>query len=70
MLSTKPLDIRPDHAEIVYKILKDNLEEGNYVFAFGSRANWTAKQSSDLDLAMDGFGMKLDKKIKSNIISL
>ena len=67
MLSTKPLDIRPDHAEIVYKILKDNLEEGNYVFAFGSRANWTAKQSSDLDLAMDGFGMKLDKKIKSNL---
>ncbi|MBU6197461.1 MAG: restriction endonuclease subunit S [Cyanobacteria bacterium REEB446] len=67
MLATKPLDIRPDHAEIVHKILKDNLEEGTYVFAFGSRANWTAKQSSDLDLAMDGFGMKLDKKIKSNL---
>ncbi|MFM7458606.1 MAG: restriction endonuclease subunit S [bacterium] len=67
MLATKPLDIRPDHAEIIHKILKDNLEEGAYIFAFGSRANWTAKQSSDLDLAIDGFGVKLDKKIKSNL---
>ena len=67
MLATKPLDIRPDHAEIIHKILKDNLEEGTYVFAFGSRANWTAKQSSDLDLAIDGFGEKLDRKIKSNL---
>lgn len=67
MLATKPLDIRPDHAEIIHEILKDNLEEGTYVFAFGSRANWTAKQSSDLDLAIDGFGVKLDKKIKSNL---
>jgi type I restriction enzyme S subunit len=67
MLTTKPLDIRADHAEIIHKILKDNLEEGTYVFAFGSRANWTAKQSSDLDLAIDGFRVKLDKKIKSNL---
>lgn len=67
MLATKPLDIRPDHAKIIHKILKDNLEEGTYVFAFGSRANWTAKQSSDLDLAIDTFGVKLDKKIKSDL---
>jgi type I restriction enzyme S subunit len=67
MLSTKPLDIRADHAEIIHKILKDNLEEVTYVFAFGSRTNWTAKQSSDLDLAIDSFGVKLDKKIKSNL---
>jgi type I restriction enzyme S subunit len=67
MLTTKPLDIRADHAEIIHKILKDNLEEGTYVFAFGSRANWTAKQSSDLDLGVDSFGVKLDKKIKSNL---
>lgn len=67
MLATKPLDIRPDHAEIIHRILKDNLEEVTYVFAFGSRANWTAKQSSDLDLAIDTFGVKLDKKIKSNL---
>ena len=44
MLTTKPIDLRPDLAEIIHKILKDNLEEGTYVFAFGSRANWTAKQ--------------------------
>jgi hypothetical protein len=28
MLITKPLDIRADPAEIIHKILKDNLEEG------------------------------------------
>jgi len=67
MLITKPLNIRADHAEIIHRILKDNLEEGTYVFAFGSRANWTAKQSSDLDLGVDSFGVKLDKKIKSNL---
>ena len=67
MLTTKPIDLRPDLAEIIHKILKDNLEEGTYVFAFGSRANWTAKQSSDLDLAIDSFGEKLDRKVKSNL---
>jgi hypothetical protein len=28
MLITKPLVIRTDHAEIIHKILKDNLEVG------------------------------------------
>lgn len=67
MLTTKPIDLRPDHAEIIHQILKDNLEEGTSVFAFGSRANWTAKQSSDLDLAIDSFGEKLERKIKANL---
>ena len=67
MLTTKPIDLRPDHAEIIHKILKNNLEEGTHVFAFGSRANWTAKQSSDLDLVIDSFGERLDRKIKSNL---
>ena len=70
MLTTKPKDLRPDLAEIIHKILKDNLEEGTYVFAFGSRANWTAKQSSDLDLAIDSFGEKLNQILKMLFKSL
>ena len=48
---TPLIDIRPDHWEIVQRILQEhvpNLE----VWAFGSRAQWSAKEFSDLDLAI------------------
>ena len=48
---TPLIDIRPDHWEIVQRILQEhvpNLE----VWAFGSRAKWNAKAFSDLDLAI------------------
>lgn len=48
---TPLIDIRPDHWEIVQRILQEhvpNLE----VWAFGSRAKWNAKAFSDLDLAV------------------
>lgn len=48
---TPLIDIRPDHWEIVQRILQEhvpNLE----VWAFGSRAKWSAKEFSDLDLAI------------------
>ena len=59
---TSPVDIRPDHLEIVQDILGKNLPAGVKVWVFGSRANWTTKDSSDLDLALEGEG-KLSHKV-------
>ena len=52
--STSPVDIRPDHLEIVQNILREHLPAGCQAWVFGSRANWTTKDSSDLDLAVEG----------------
>ena len=51
---TSPVDIRPDHLEIARNILREYLPTGVKVWVFGSRANWTTKDSSDLDLALEG----------------
>ena len=51
---TSPVDIRPDHLEIMQGILREHLPMGVKVWVFGSRTNWTTKDSSDLDLALDG----------------
>ena len=51
---TSPPDIRPDHLEIVQNILREHLPAGFQVWVFGSRANWATKDSSDLDLAVEG----------------
>ena len=58
---TSPVDIRPDHLEVVQGILHAHLPAGFKVWVFGSRANWTTKDSSDLDLAVEGTG-SLDHK--------
>ena len=58
---TSPVDIRPDHLAIVQEILRVHLPAGFQVWVFGSRANWTTKDSSDLDLAVAG-AAKLDHK--------
>ena len=58
---TSPVDIRPDHLEMVQDILREHLPAGFKVWVFGSRANWTTKDSSDLDLAVEGAGC-LDHK--------
>ncbi|MEO5331706.1 MAG: restriction endonuclease subunit S [Magnetococcus sp. YQC-5] len=47
------IDIRPDQWEIVRDILHKHVPDRE-VWAFGSRAHWTAKQYSDLDLAVLG----------------
>ena len=59
---TSPVDIRPDHLEIVWGILHEHLPVDVKVWVFGSRANWTTKDSSDLDLALDGEN-KLSNKL-------
>ena len=51
--SPPTIDLRPDHWEIVREILQRQLPD-RHVFAFGSRATWTAKDYSDLDLAIMG----------------
>jgi len=48
-----PIDLRPDHLQIVRGILKKQVPERE-VWAFGSRATWRAKPYSDLDLAVMG----------------
>ncbi len=45
------LDVRPDHLKIVLDILQKHIPK-NEVWAFGSRAKWTAKEYSDLDLCI------------------
>ena len=58
---TSQVDIRPDHLEMVQDILRAHLPAGFKVWVFGSRANWTTKDSSDLDLAVEG-ASRLDYK--------
>ena len=52
--STSPVDIRPDHLEIVQGILREHLTDGFQVWVFSSRAKWTATDASDLELAVEG----------------
>ena len=59
---TSPVDIRPDHLAIVQGILREHLPVDVKVCVFGSRASWTTKDSSDLDLALEGDG-KLSHKV-------
>jgi type I restriction enzyme S subunit len=50
-MSTPRIDIRPDHWKIVRDILHKHVPQYE-VWAFGSRAKWTAKDYSDLDLCV------------------
>lgn len=51
---TSLVDINPDHLKTIQSILRENLPDGVAVWAFGSRADWTTKDTSDLDLALEG----------------
>ncbi len=51
---TTPIDIRADHLRIVEDVLRRHLPDGVKVWVFGSRATWATKDSSDLDLALEG----------------
>ena len=53
---TSPIDIRADHLRIVQDVLQRHLPAGVTVWVFGSRASWMTKDSSDLDLALEGEG--------------
>ena len=51
---TTPIDIRADHMRIVRDVLRRHLPDRVKVWVFGSRATWATKDSSDLDLALEG----------------
>ena len=52
---TNPIDLNPNHLATVQRILAEHVPACE-VRAFGSRATWTAKDYSDLDLAIVGTG--------------
>jgi type I restriction enzyme, S subunit len=45
-------DIRPDHIELVRQILQKHVPRAQ-AWVFGSRAKWTARDTSDLDLCIN-----------------
>ena len=47
------IDLKPHHLEEVQQILAEHVPDCE-VRAFGSRAKWTAREYSDLDLAIVG----------------
>jgi predicted nucleotidyltransferase len=51
------MDITPEQASIVQKILNKNLPAPSKVWVFGSRTIKTKKEFSDLDLAIDSSGI-------------
>ncbi|MEO5334933.1 MAG: restriction endonuclease subunit S [Magnetococcus sp. YQC-5] len=62
------LDISPNHMQIVRGILCHHVPDRE-VWAFGSRAKWTARDNSDLDLCICGdtaLGFKLLSQIKDD----
>ena len=50
---TGSIDLNPNHLATVLRILAEHVPECE-VRAFGSRATWTARDYSDLDLAVIG----------------
>ena len=47
------IDLTPKHLEMIQRILAEHIPECE-IRAFGSRVKWTAKDYSDLDLAIVG----------------
>lgn len=48
-----PVDILPEDLAVVWGVLEEVLPSGSTIWAFGSRARWTTRNGSDLDLAVD-----------------
>ena len=54
MSETHPrIDLTPEHLKIVQDVLRQHVPDKE-VLAFGSRVTWTAREYSDLDLAIMG----------------
>ncbi len=58
------IDLAPADLEVVRSILATHLPDDVGVLAFGSRAKWTAKEFSDLDLAL-----KSNAKLPSHLLA-
>ena len=59
---TDLVDIRHEHLRIVQDVLRDHLPAGVEVRVFGSRAQGSARDDSDLDLALEG-ETEIDRKV-------
>ncbi len=59
---TDLVDIRPEHLRIVQDVLRNHLPAGVEVRVFGSRAQGSARDASDLDLALEG-ETEIDRKV-------
>jgi predicted nucleotidyltransferase len=63
MTGQSPIDLAPDHRQIVSAILRTHLPQGTKAWVFGSRAMGRARLYSDLDLAIDaGRRLTLDER--------
>lgn len=62
---SQAIDLNPKHHKIVSDILYEIVPRAK-VLVFGSRAKWSAKDSSDLDLAIDA-GRPLTRKEESTL---
>lgn len=56
MSAVPKIDVSPEQWAIVRDILREHVPD-HEVWAFGSRATWTAKRHSDLDLATTPDGL-------------
>jgi predicted nucleotidyltransferase len=54
------IDIQKDDQKILADILSAYLTHGEHVYVFGSRGKGTARKYSDLDIAIDAHGKKID----------
>ncbi len=63
---TALIDIRPCDLAITQEILRKYLPAEAKVWVFGSRATWTTKRGSDLDLAIDA-GRPLTRAESNNL---
>lgn len=50
---TAPIDLSPEHRQIVLDLAAQYLPAGSRIWVFGSRATGRARRYSDLDLVID-----------------
>jgi type I restriction enzyme S subunit len=62
MSRSAPIDLSPDHRQLVLDLIRANLPQRARAWVFGSRATGRARRYSDLDLAIDaGRRLTLDE---------
>jgi predicted nucleotidyltransferase len=67
MTVQSPIDLQPDHRQLVLEILRIHLPQSIKAWVFGSRATGRARLYSDLDLAIDaGRRLTLDELARLN----
>ncbi|MDR2067102.1 MAG: nucleotidyltransferase domain-containing protein [Endomicrobium sp.] len=60
-MNTKVIDLEPKYLCMIKNILRDQLGDlGIKVYIFGSRVQGKTKKTSDIDLALDNNGNKVD----------